>query len=196
MKFLNISDSKLKVTLTRADCIEYGIDTSAGNYTSREVRESVRKILELAESECSFSVGTEKILVQLYPLPSGECELLVTKLTTLSRKHKEALSSSEGVSVLESTRGIYRFESIEDIHAAVRVTYREGTCADLYRDTLGRYYLYIEEKLTDGISEFEILTEYGERLPSVPSVLLSEYGECLSKGEALDYIISHAHTLE
>ena len=196
MKFLNISDSKLKVTLAKVDCIEYGIDTSVGNYTSKEVRESVRKILELDEAECGFSVGTDKILVQLYPLPSGECELLVTKLTTLSRKHKEELSSSDGVSVLENTRGIYRFETSEDIRAAVRVIYREGICADLYRDTLGRYYLYIEEKLTDGISEFEILTEYGERLPSVPSVLLSEYGECLSEGNAFDYIISHAHTLE
>ena len=196
MKFLNISDSKLKVTLTRADCIEYGIDTSAGNYTSREVRESVRKILELAESECGFSVGTDKILVQLYPLPSGECELLVTKLSSLARKHKEALSSSDGVSVLEDTRGVYRFDMAEDLRDAVRVTYREGISADLYRDTLGRYYLYTEEKLTDGISEFEILTEYGERLASMPAVLLSEYGECLAKGNAFDYVISHGYALE
>ena len=196
MKFLNTSDIKLKVTLSPEDCRDYGIDTAKGEISTREVRQAVRVIIERAQEECGFSVGSDRILVQTYPLPSGECELLVTKLSSLARKYKEALSSSDGVSVLEDTRGVYRFDMAEDLRDAVRVTYREGISADLYRDTLGRYYLHTDEKLTDGISEFEILTEYGERLSSMPAVLLSEYGVCLATGNAFDYVISHGHTLE
>lgn len=196
MKFLNISDTKLKVTLSSEDCLEYGIDPSGGDYTTREIRGAVRRILAVAADECGFSSAGEKILVQLYPLPSGECELLVTRLADLSRKDRDTLTSTDGISLLEQTRGIYRFSDPESLSAAVRAVYREGVESDLYRDDLGRFYLSLKEEIADGISEFEIFIEYGERLSALPIAVLSEYGVRLAVGNAFDYIISHGTTPE
>ena len=190
MKFLNISDIKLKATLSSADCREYGIDNTKGDYSTREVRQAVRRILELAESECGFSTYGDKILVQLYPLPNGDCELLITRLTALSRKERVQLEASDGLSLMEKKRGVYRFHSSEELKSAIRAVYRDGVIADLYRDDLGRYYISIEEEITDGISEFEIFVEYGERLNTLPIAVISEYGSLLVKSTAFDYILS------
>lgn len=190
MKFLNISDIKLKVTLTKEDCREYGIDENKSDYSTREVRQAVRRILELAESECGFSASGDKILVQLYPLPDGDCELLITRLVALTRKDRAQLASSKGLSLMEQKRGTYRFYSVDELKAAVRAVYREGVSADLYRDDLGRYYISTEEEFTDGISEFEIFVEYGDRLAALPIAVLSEYGSRLVRSTAFDYILS------
>lgn len=189
MKFLNISDTKLKVTLSASECLEYGIDASTEDNATPSVRAALREILALAEVECGFSVAGEKILVQLCPLPSGECELLVTKLTALSRRYKDAISSSEGVSVLENSRATYRFDTAENLCSAIRSATRSDTIADLYRDDLGRYYLCLDETVTDGISEFEVFIEFGDRLSALPLAVLSEYGQRIAKDTTLAAII-------
>ena len=190
MKFLNISDTKLKVTLTADDCISYGIDLSKDDYSTREVRDTMRKIFLRAEEECGFSVSSDKVLVQIYPLPDGNCELLVTKLGTLSRKDRDTITSTDGLSLLEHKRGTYRFYSAGDLILAVRAVYRTGVDADLYRDDLGRYYIQVDEEIADGISELEIFVEYGERLSSLPIAVISEYGTLLAKGNAFEYVLS------
>ena len=190
MKFINISDTKLKVILTPTDLCEYGIDASDGDYTTPRVRTAVREILTRAERECGFSADGERILVQIYPLPSGECELLVTRLTALSRRNRDVLAASDGISLLESSRAVYRFETLPDMRSALRITSHPDARADLYRDDLGRYYLALDETLTDGISEFEIFIEYGDRLSALPLAVLSEYGERLASDTPLSTILS------
>lgn len=190
MKFLKISDIKLKVTLSSEDCREYGIDNTKGDYSTQEVRQTVRRILEFAESECGFSASGDKILVQLYPLPSGDCELLVTRLLSVTRKDRTQLALSNGVSLMEKKSGTYRFQSKEDLISAAKTVRRKEVEADLYLDDLGRYYISVEEELSDGISEFEIFIEYGERLRAMPIAVLSEYGTRLVESTAFDYILS------
>ncbi len=188
MKFLNINDRKLKVTLSADECVARGIDTAKSEYTRAEIREVIRDILAEAESECGFSVTGEKILVQFYPLPSGECEILIAKLTGVSRKEKGMIRSADGLTTLEKGRGIYRFDTREALLRAARAIYREGIECDLY-EADGAYYISIREELTDGISEFEVLIEYGDRLSSLPVHILAEYGRLVSDGNALDKII-------
>ena len=190
MKFLNISDIKLKITLTAEECAIYGIDTYSTDYTTKEVRESVKNILARAESECGFSAAGERILVQLYPLPDGDCEILVTRLSAVNKRDREALSAGVGVSLVENKRGTYRFDSAEHLKLAVGAVFREGVEADLYRDDLGRYYLYVREQFCDDISEFEVLIEYGERLKALPIAVLSEYGVRLCVGTAFSFVMS------
>ena len=190
MKFLNINDIKLKVTLSREDATRYGIDATASDYSSRRIRGVIRDILELASAECGFSATGDKILVQCYPLPDGESELLITRLGVVSKKDREAISGADGVSLIEHRRGVYRFQSWEALCSAVRVGARTDRAADLYRDDLGRYYLHIDEDFTDGISECEIFVEYGERLCSLPVSVLSEYGTLLAKDDAATYVLN------
>ena len=188
MEFLNISDIKLKVTLSAEECREYGIDTEKTNFDGAYIRRVIRQILASAEQECGFSTGADKILVQLYPLPDRSCELLVTRLLNISRRDRAVLSSSDGLSLIEDKRATYRFESWEYLCRAVRAAYRAGAVSDLYRDDLGRYYISLTESLTDGISEFEVFVEFGERLSALPIGVLSEYGTRLARGNALDLI--------
>ncbi|MBR2972475.1 MAG: adaptor protein MecA [Clostridia bacterium] len=189
MKFLNISDIKLKVTLSPEDCRDYGIDTAKGEISTREVRRAVRVIIERAREECGFSVGSDRILVQTYPLPSGECELLITRLSAVPHRERAVLTSSDGMSTMEHRRGVYRFSSIDDLRSAVRAAYREDAECDLYLDDLGRYYLHVSEHVTDGLSEFEIFIEYGERLAALPIAVLSEYGTHLAGPHAFEYVM-------
>lgn len=189
MKFLNINDIKLKVTLDAEDTARYGIDITSGECGSREVRGVIRDILEIAKAECGFSADGDKILVQCYPLENGECELLVTRLGVVSRKDRAAISSADGVSLLEHKRGVYRFSAFSELYAAVRAGANPERRADLYRDDLGRYYLHTDEEFADGISECEIFIEYGERLSSLPIAVLSEYGTLVAKDNAIKYVL-------
>ena len=191
MKFLNISDIKLKVTLSVKECSDFGIDTSKGDYSTGEIRHAIREILAVAEKECGFSTEGDKILVQLYPLPDGECEILITRLVSMSKRDRDTLASADGISLFEKKRSTYRFPGFAEVYAAVRATRRTDVLCDLYRDDLGRYYLYLEEELGSGISDFEVFTEYGERLSALPIAVLSEYGERIVSESAFDYILSH-----
>ena len=188
MEFLNISDIKLKVTLTPEECISYGIDTDGKNFSGVEIRRTVREILASVSEKCGFKLEGARLLVQLYPLPDKRCEILVTKLVDITRRDKTALSLTEGISVLEKKRATFRFESGADLLRAVRAVYREGIESDLYLDDLGRYYIHANEDIADGFSELEPLVEFGERLTALPMAVLSEYGTRLSSGDAMDKI--------
>ena len=190
MEFLNIGDTKLKVTLTQSECERYGIDTAKSDFTRSEIKGVMRDIILLAEEKCAFSVSSEKILVQLYPLPSGECEIFVTKLTGLPNKERMALRGADGLSTLESRRGIYRFDSRDELIAAARaISTSEAEC-ELYIDEVGQYYISIEEGIVDGISDYEVLVEFGERLKNLPLHVLAEYGKLLIWENTLERIIS------
>ena len=190
MEFLNIGDTKLKVTLTQSECEMYGIDTAKSDFTRSEIKGVMRDIILLAEEKCAFSVSSEKILVQLYPLPSGECEIFVTKLTGLPNKERMALRGADGLSTLESRRGIYRFDSRDELIAAARaISTSEAEC-ELYIDEVGQYYISLEEGIVDSISDYEVLVEFGERLKNLPLHVLAEYGKLLIWENTLERIIS------
>ena len=189
MKFINIGDNKLKVVLSPEECVRYSIDTGKTEFSGKEIKSAVRDILAFAEDECGFSVESEKLLVQLYPMPSGECEIFVTKLTGLSSRDKRALKDVEGLATIQKKRVVYRFDSREDLISAAKAVFREGIECELYRDG-DRYYISIDEEITDGISELEILIEFADRLPGVPINLLSEYATLIFNTNTLAGIIS------
>ena len=192
MEFLNISDIKLKVTLSAKDAESFGIDGTGGDFSGIEIRRAIRKILAKAESECGFLTDGGRILVQLYPLPDGSCELLVTRLVSMSRRDRAVIAESEGLSLIEQRQSTYRFDSKEELLRAARTVRREDVEADLYRDDLGRYYISVREELTDGISELEIFVEFGERLSALPIPVISEYGTLLAKGNAISFVLSES----
>ena len=188
MDFLNINGMKLKVTLSAEECAAYNIDTDRMDYSSSDVKRAIREILSAAERECDFKADGDRVLVQLFPLPDTSCEVLVTRLNGISRRDRAELSDTDGLSLLEQRRCVFRFADFQDLLRAVRLVYREGIVSDLYIDDLGRYYIHAKEEITDGISELAIFTEFADRLQSLPLAVLSEYGTLLAKGDAIDRI--------
>ena len=188
MEFLNINDKKLKVTLSREECREYGIDVTASDFATPNVRRAIHEILTVAERECGFSPSGDRILIQILPLPDGRCELLVTRLAKLTRRDRATLNATEGLTLIEPSECVFRFSVFADLARATAVTYREGRDSDLYRDDLGQYYIHVRDDSTDGISELDVMSEFGDRLSALPLAVLSEYGTRLAKGDALDMI--------
>ena len=184
MEFLVISDTKLKVTLSAEERSEYRIDASAPS--AIEVRRVIREIISIAESECGFRTQGHRLLVQICPLPDSRCELLISRLSSLSRRDRAELSATEGLSLLEWRRSVYRFADYDCLVRAAGTVHREGIKSDLYRDDLGRYYILLSEEITDSISELEVFVEFGDRLLSLPLAVLSEYGTLLVKDTAID----------
>ena len=190
MEFINISDIKLKVVLSEKERASFGIDTAKSDFSGVDVRRAIRGILSVAESECGFKADGTRILVQLYPLPDGRCELLVTKMIGVSTRDRAALSASDGVTVMEQKRGTFRFENADDLFRAAKAVQGYKVDADLYLDDLGRYYISAREDIADGFSELDVLTEFGDRLTSMPMAVLSEYGTLMARGNALTYVLS------
>ncbi len=190
LNFLNINDTKLKVILSAEECVNYGIDTTKSEFSRTEIKQVVRDILTLSGDECGFSVTNEKILVQLYPMPSGECEIFVTKLTGLTSRDRGMLNSVDGLTTMEKRRGIYRFDSRENLIRAANAIYREGVECELYSDESGRYYISIDEEITDGISQVVALIEFAQRISDLPIQVLSEYGKLILSDNTLKEIIS------
>lgn len=190
MEFLIISDTKLKVSINRNECLKYGIDTSDADFSTNEIRLIIREILDLAEVRCGFKVGREKILVQLYPMPEGSCELFVTKLVGLSAREQSVVRDSDELTTYQRKRGVYTFSDATTLKNAVRAIFRESVDCDLYLSDDGDYYISVVESITDGISEFEVLTEFGNRLDELPVFVISEYGRLISKGDGLSAALS------
>ena len=189
MEFLNINGSKLKVVISESECRTLGIEASSDDLAGPRIRSIVRNILATAEEKCDFLSGGDRILVQIFPLPDGQCELLVSRLGMIPKRERDMLSSARGVSVFESRQGVYRFASFDDLRAAAHVISARPR-ADLYLGADGAYYISLDEDVTDGISELEILIEYGERLHRLPLDVVSEYGAKLAESNAFDYIIN------
>lgn len=190
MEFFVSGSNKLKIILSCEECAEQGIDTTLSDFSTNDVRIAIRRILNTAGRECGFFSEGERIFAQLYPTKDGGCEIFVTKLKGLSDKARTAVRDIEGFCSVEERRGVYSFEDSTTLVAAARAIYRGGIDCDLYASDDGRYYISIVENYDRGISEFEVLTEYGERVKSIPVYVISERGELLCKQKALDYIMS------
>ena len=184
-----IGDIKLKIVLDRENCLKYGIETDDGEISENNIRPIIRELLELAKERCGFECEGEKILAQLYPTPDGGCEIFVTRLTGVRRQVSEAVKDVQGMSTIEEKRGTYSFPNSEILLRAAQAIYREGIDCDLYLSDNGVYYISIREDFLNGLSEFEILTEYGERHKTFPLCIIAERGTLLCKEKALDYIL-------
>lgn len=75
-----ISDSKLKIMLTKEDLKEYALDCNTLDYENTETRRAFWSILDEAKHRTGFDAASEKVFVQVYPSRAGGCEMYVTKL--------------------------------------------------------------------------------------------------------------------
>ena len=83
MELILISDSKLKIMLTRDDLRLYSIDCDTLDYENTETRRAFWSILDEAKHRTGFDAASEKVFVQVYPSKAGGCEMYVTKLGAL-----------------------------------------------------------------------------------------------------------------
>ncbi len=184
MEFLIVTESKLKIMLSDKELAEYGISDTDGGLADPRVRAGVSRLLSRAREECGFSVGQDKVLVQLYPSREGN-ELFVTKLGLLSSSSERVISGSGRVAVLAKRRTGYKFSSKEDIEAVMSRI--DGECFDeaprIFKNSGGEYYLIINERRapSDKGGTVPFISEYATEIPERLCAYIIEHGEELEE---------------
>ena len=190
MEFLLIGDSKIKIVLNRDEAEKYNLDSAAPDVSGPGARRAFWRILDMARAEVGFDPAGDKVLIQLYPLKSGGCEIFVTKLGILSEASARLVSKSDRIAMLSKKRSLYSFDSLEDtISAARAVKNRAGNTSprsDVYTDG-EKYYLAIEEYGKGGEPvEFPCILEFSSALTADISAYISEHARCLTDGDGID----------
>lgn len=194
LELLRISETKMKITLDRADMEKYRVDAGAIDYGKRETRKAFWGILDEVKLRTGFDVSGGKALIQCYPSRDGGCELFVTKLGAFPEVTERAISRSGNAAMLSAGRCVYLFGKFSDLLFAVRAVNGEGgnPPSDLYAGEDGGYYLVLEERdpaVEGGISRSARLSEYGKRLfpknEKSALIYLGEHARRLTDGDAM-----------
>ena len=174
MDFLVVSDSKLKIMMSREDMKKYEIDGDNIDYDNPKTRRAFWRILDAAKEKCGFEASGDKVLIQFYPAKDGS-EIFVTKLGILSLGAERTIAKSSKVAMLWARRTVYRFSSFSSLLSAVKIIGREDgdTLPRAYLDEKGSYYIIADERHSAKESEISGINEYGREIPSslVPYIM-------------------------
>ena len=190
MEFLLIGESKIKIVLSSAEAKKQGLDTSSTDVSGPLARRVLWRILDMAKTEVGFDPKGDKVLIQLYPLANGGCELFVTKLGILSESSARLVSKSDRMAMLAKSRSLYRFDDLSDIISASRAVKSIigdlSPKSDVYLDG-DKYYLSIEEYGKGGEPvEFPCILEFGMGLTAELSSYIYEHADRLTDGDGID----------
>lgn len=190
MEFLLIGESKIKIVLSSAEAKKQGLDTTSADVSGPLARRVLWRILDMAKTEVGFDPKGDKVLIQLYPLANGGCELFVTKLGILSESSARLVSKSDRIAMLSKSRSLYRFDDLSDIISASRavksITGELSPKSDVYLDG-DKYYLSIEEYGKGGEPvEFPCILEFGMGLTAELSSYIYEHADRLTDGDGID----------
>ena len=187
MEFLLITESKLKIILTKSEIEEHSLPSLISGRDTASSRRGFWKILECAKRECGFDPSGDKVLIQFYPLGSGECEVFVTKLGILSSNAAKLVTRSEHVATLSRHTSFYRFMRLCDLVEFCR-TADDGCSADAYICDGGGFCLSIVEYAHgDEECELPLLSEFGHRLSADEALYVSEHCDKIVEGGAIGF---------
>ena len=189
MEFLLIGESKIKIVLNRDEAEKHGLDTTMPDISGPGARRAFWRILDMARAEVGFDPAGDKVLIQIYPIKSGGCEIFVTKLGILSDASARLVSKSDRVAMLSKKRAFYAFDSLDDlVRASVAVSsvsHGVSPKSDIYTEG-DRYFLSIEEYGKGGEPiEFLCLLEFATCLSHDASSYISEHAICIAEGDGI-----------
>ncbi len=187
MEILKINSGKIKITLTRAECATYDIKETDGDFDSVRVRDALNEILAEA-GVADFYSGTEKLLVQLYPKEGGGAELFITKLSHVGERERRAITRSGNLTTYSKGHAYFSFDSIDDLARAARAIGERSAGSDLYADSEGALILSVEENKICGMSDCDVLSEFGTRLPQDSVRICGEWYRLLLEDNALEQL--------
>lgn len=175
MEVIQISNAKLKISLTEDELREFDIDLDDVGAGALDIRRRFRGVIERAAKVCGAPIEFGRVFIQLFPSRAGGCELFVTKLDDLPR---------EQTAHTDSTEVLYTFHSLGALIAACRILASRGFGAGsvAYRADDGSCALLLPEFSPE------------EPLP-LAAACLDEFGVRRTGEAARIYISEHAHSL-
>jgi hypothetical protein len=143
----------------------------------------------MAKSEVGFDPSGDKVLIQLYPIKNGGCEIFVTKLGILPESSARLVSKSNKVAMLSKKKGLYVFSDIDELICAARAVMAVSGDVLPESDVFyanDKYYLSIEEYGKGGEPvEFPCILEFGVGLAADVLNYVSEHATRLTEGDAI-----------
>ncbi len=186
MEYILISESKLKIMLTRQDIEEWNISVEELDYGNPGAKAVFEEILGYAREELSFDTSGHKVLLQLYPSKDGGCELFITRLGESTERG--ALKPARA----KQRQKAYSFQKLSHLLAVCKRLSLNGFTGEssAWFDSEGKWFLLLS---TDEDSELDLLPldrfsficEYGDtESPKALSLYLSEYASPVCRDNA------------
>ena len=178
MDFLVVSDSKLKIMMSREDMRKYEIDGDNIDYDDPKTRRAFWQILDTAREACGFEASGDKVLIQFYPSKDGS-EIFVTKLGLISSGAERTIAKSSKVAMLTTKRRVYKFSSFRSLVLAAKIIssgeFERPPRA--YYDERGSYYIVADERrgYNERAADITAITEYGTQIPENLAAYITEH---------------------
>lgn len=193
MEVLKISNTKIKIMLTKDDVEKYSLNVDDVDYNDPKTRGKVWRILDVVKKEHGFSSEGDKLLIQFYPSKDGSAELFVTRLTGLSRGNERFMSKAGNVTMLDSKKTMYNFPSLDELIRASKIISGAKSIkeSDLFYSESEGYYLEITERggaRLGEICEFAILLEFAAKSPEERIPYITEHCKKLTNGSAVEQL--------
>lgn len=208
MELIVINENKLKITLTRDEMSELGLDENEFHLSLTDTRKILDRILHSSPEIGGFTRHEtgEKLLLQLYPERNGGCELYVTRLCIDDESEKgggqvsleeKPLLPQKALQLSVGRRPLlcYSFLEIGDVMRACRALERKKTDAEcsLFMGDDSKLYLFLsyERQENEKSSPSSVLSEFGELENAERSMLLMmERGRKIISGNVIEKLSS------
>ena len=181
MEYLLISERKLKISLTAEDLSARGVCACELDYSSAASRAVLESLLADARDALGFDTAGHRVLLQLYPLQDGSCELFVSLLGDARESQPPEC---------EQVSRAYSFASSAHLLAACKRLRSLGSLGEssVWVDADDRWFLLLTLR-TDKASAAEqlaFMSEYGDtELPTSASLYLCEHAVPLYPEQAV-----------
>ncbi len=207
MKIERVSDTQLKLTLTKADLVERDIRLEDLIHPGEKTQKLFREIMEQAMEECDFVTENAPLMVEAVPVGLDGIMIIVTKVEDKekgqsalnlftqakdNRRYKKKPLSEEEAEIKEDDDIlIYSFahlDNVIDLSIRLEPLFHGGSA--LYKHN-HRYFLVLQGNTytsDETIDDLEIiLDEYGEKHISslLSKYYLAEHGECMIAEKAI-----------
>jgi len=80
MELTLLSDSKLKVRLSREELVGFSLTCDTLDYDNTETKYALWSILKEAKTQTGFDTAKERLYIRVYPQPGGGCDMFVSKI--------------------------------------------------------------------------------------------------------------------
>jgi adapter protein MecA 1/2 len=205
MEYILINESKLKIILGGEELEERSLDSEELDYANPLAKKLFGDILDEARRELGFDTTGYRVLLQLYPIHDGGCELYVTRLGKLD---DISLSEGENENSLhaqkkegekaqknQKKRKVYRFEKLSHLCSVCKRLCDSSIKfeSSAYSSENGEWYLLLCYEEPDDFSELlplyelSFISEYGYAEDArALSLYLGEYAKEICKREAVE----------
>jgi negative regulator of genetic competence, sporulation and motility len=184
VEYLLINERKLKITLSAEDLSAYGVSACELDYSGKASRGVIESLLARASEELGFDSSGHRLLLQLFPLRDGSCELFVSLLD------RDTVSA---VSEREDLPRAFSFDSSAHLIAACRrlIGLEALTESSAWVDGNDRWFLLLSlsPKMGDPSERLGFMSEYGDsELPSSARLYLDEHATAVCPENAVQLL--------